>query len=87
MIESPRRRATIWQYYRDPGEAGVWPVLAGKRPSHLAVAAGLTGLHLSLLGDLQRIVNFDPKIPHSAFKLSVAEEELNSSEIFGPPID
>ena len=45
--------------------------LAGKRPSHSAVAAGLTGLHFSLLGDLQGIVNFDPKIPDGAFQLGV----------------
>jgi len=33
------------------------PLLAGKRPSNLAVATGTMRLDLRLLGDLQSIVN------------------------------
>jgi hypothetical protein len=43
-----------------------FPVLAGQRPSSAAAATSLLGLNLGLLGDLQRVVNFDPQIPNGA---------------------
>ena len=45
------------------------PLLAGQRPSGSAVATSLAGLHLSLLGDLQRVVNLDPEVSDRAFEL------------------
>ena len=44
-------------------------------------------LHLGLLGDLQCIVDLDPKVPDRAFEFGMAEEKLNSPEILGPPMD
>lgn len=44
-------------------------------------------LHFGLLGDFQRVVDLDPKIPNSALELGMAKQELNSSEISGPPVD
>lgn len=38
-----------------------WPLVAGVRPSSLAVATSTTGLHLRLLGDLQRVIDLDPE--------------------------
>jgi len=58
--------------------AGEWPdlgklgaeaeglQLAGLRPSGSAVATSLAGLHLSLLGDLQRVVDLDAKVSDGA---------------------
>jgi hypothetical protein len=40
-----------------------------------------------LLGDFQRIVDLDPEIPDGAFEFGMAEKELNSTEILGPPVD
>src|SRR5437667_910912 len=62
--------------------------LAGQRPSDaMAVANHLANLHLGLLGDLQRSVHLDAEIPNCAFEFRVPEQQLNSSEISGPPID
>ena len=44
-------------------------------------------LHLSLLGDLQRVIDLDPEVPDRALKFAVAEEELDGPEIPGPPVD
>src|SRR5206468_10575608 len=40
-----------------------------------------------LLADLQRIVDLDTEMPHSTFEFRVPEQQLNGSEISGPPID
>ena len=61
-----------------------WPVCG---PSGSAAATSRTRLHLGLLGDLQRIVDFDPEIPDSAFKFRVSEQELYGPEIPGPSVD
>jgi len=37
--------------------------MAGQRPSSPAAATGATRLHLGLLGDLQRAIDLDAKIP------------------------
>ena len=58
-----------------------------QRPSSLAVAPARTGLNLSLLGDLQRIVHFDSEIPDGALKFAMTEEKLNGAEISGPSVD
>ena len=42
-----------------------WPV-CDRRGS--AVATSLAGLHLSLLGDLQRVVNLDSEVSDRAFE-------------------
>ena len=62
------------------GRAG-WLLLAGLRPSGSAVATSLAGLHLSLLGDLQRVVNFDAKVSDCALQLGMPKQELNGSEV------
>jgi len=49
--------------------------------------AGLTGLHLRLLCDLQSIVDLDPKISHGALKVRVAKQELDRPETFSPSVD
>jgi hypothetical protein len=38
-------------------------------------------LHLGLLGDFQRIINFDSEIAHRALQPGVAEEQLHNSEV------
>jgi len=38
-------------------------LLAGQRPSSSAAATDTTRLHLGLLGDLQRVIDLDAKIP------------------------
>jgi hypothetical protein len=62
-------------------------LVAGQRPSIPAAATSLVGLCLRLLGDLQSVVDLNPKIPNGAFKLRVAEQELDRSEILGPSVD
>jgi len=61
--------------------------LAGQRPSTPAAATSLAHLHLGLLGNFERVVNFDPKIPDRALEFRVSEQELHSSEILSPPVD
>jgi hypothetical protein len=61
-----------------------WP---GKRPSGSAVATSPRRLHLSLLRDLQRVVDLDPEVSHCAFQLRVPKQQLNCSEIPRPPVD
>ena len=62
-----------------------WPV--SDRRTRWRLLTSLANLHLGLLGDLQRIVDFDAEIPNCAFEFRVPEQQLNSSEISGPPID
>ena len=69
------------------GDFTVGLQLAGLRPSGSAAATSLTRLHLGLLGDLQRIVDFDTEIPDSAFKFRVSEQELYCPEVPGPSVD
>jgi hypothetical protein len=52
----------------------VWLLLTGLRPSGSAVATSLAGLHLSLLGDLQRVVNLDSEVSDRAFEFAVTEQ-------------
>jgi hypothetical protein len=40
-----------------------------------------------LLGNRQRVVDFDSEISSRAFNLAVPQEKLNSAEIAGSPID
>src|SRR5213592_1406982 len=63
------------------------PLLAGQRPSSPAAATRLAELHLRFLGDLERVVYFNPKITDGAFELGVPEQKLNGSQISGPSID
>jgi hypothetical protein len=58
-----------------------------QRSSSSAVATALIDLHLSLLRNLQSIVDLGPEIPDGAFKLGVPEQQLNRPEISGPPVD
>ena len=37
----------------------------------------MAGLHVGLVGDLQRIVNFDPQIPDGTLELRVSEQQPN----------
>lgn len=43
--------------------------------------------HLSLLGHLQRIVDFDAEVSDRALDLAVAKQELHGSQILGAPVD
>jgi len=45
-----------------------WLFFAGQRPSISTAAASMAGLHLGLLSDLQRVVNFDPQLPDGALE-------------------
>jgi hypothetical protein len=42
-----------------------------------AIRPGGSFLHLSLLGDLQRVVNLDAEVPNGALELGVAQEKLH----------
>ena len=55
----------------------ICPLLAGERPSTLAVATSVVELHLRLLGDFQSVVDFDAEVSDGAFKLGVPEQQLN----------
>lgn len=43
--------------------------------------------HFSLLGHLQRIVDFDAEVSHGALDLAVAKQELHGSQILSAPVD
>src|SRR5438552_11190415 len=62
-----------------------WPV--SDRRTRWRSLTSLANLHLGLLSDLQRIVDLDAEILNCAFEFRVPEQQLNSSEISGPPID
>jgi hypothetical protein len=62
-------------------------LMAGQRPSDSAAATSVVRLHLSLLGDFQRVVDLNSKVSDSAFELGVAEQQLNRPEILGSPVD
>jgi hypothetical protein len=53
----------------------------------VAAAALLASLYLRLLGNLQSIVDLDPKVPDGALEFGMAQQELNGPEISGPPVD
>ena len=57
------------------------------RPPGPATATSPKGLHLGLFGNLQRVVDLDPKVSDGAFKFRMAEQELNGPKIPGPAID
>ena len=59
----------------------------GLRPSSPAVATSPAELHLSLLGDLQRVVDLDSEVSDGALQFAMAEEKLDGPEIPGPPVD
>jgi hypothetical protein len=44
------------------------PELPGQRPSGRTAATSLHGLHLRLLGNLQRVVDPDREVPDGAFR-------------------
>src|ERR1700687_2267177 len=66
---------------------GGGPLLAGLRPSGPAVATSSTRLHLSLLRDLQRVVDLDSEVSDGALQFAMAKEKLDGPEIPGPPVD
>jgi hypothetical protein len=68
------------------GQTGLRP-LADQRASPSAVVTSTARLQVSLLGDLQRIVNLDTEISDGAFELHVPKQELNGTEIPGAPVD
>ena len=63
------------------------PLLAGQQPSFPAVATGTARLHLSLLRDLQRVVDLDAEVSDNTLKFAVTQEKLDGPEIPGAPID
>ena len=48
-------------------------VCNGVRPSSPAVAISPAGLHFSLLGDFECVVDLDSEVSHSAFKFAVTK--------------
>jgi hypothetical protein len=46
-----------------------------------------TASDFGLLGDLERVIDLDAKIPHRAFELRVAKEELDGSQVPSSPVD
>ena len=44
-------------------------------------------LYLGLLGNFQCIVNFNPQVPHGAFQLRVAQQQLNCPQVFGSTVE
>ena len=50
------------------------PFMAGLRPSYPAAATGTTRLHLGLLCNLQRIIDFDAEVSDCAFEFAVTEQ-------------
>ena len=65
----------------------VRPLPAGLRPSRTAAATNLEGRHLSLLRDLQSIVDLGPEIADGALQFAMAKEKLDGPEISGLPVD
>jgi hypothetical protein len=49
-----------------------------------ARAAAPAALDLSLLRELERVVNLDAKVPDCALDLAVTEQQLNRSEVLRP---
>ena len=45
------------------------------------------GSDVNLLGDLNRVVDFDAEISDRAFDLGMAKQELDCTEVAGSPID
>lgn len=52
-----------------------------------ADAACQTGSNVDLLGDAQGIFKFDTKVSYRAVNFRVSEQQLNSPEISGFPLD
>ena len=50
------------------------PEMAGLRPSYPAAATGTTRLHLCLLCNLQRIIDFDAEVSDCAFEFAVTKQ-------------
>ncbi len=44
-------------------------------------------LDVDLLGDAQRVVEFDPKVSDRAINLGVSKQELDSPKIASLPVD
>ena len=65
---------------REPAElnAPSWPVGEEMRRQP---AESIKSLHLGLLGDLQRIVNFDLEVAHRALQLRVTQMQLYYSPV------
>ena len=63
-----------YAYTREMGAASEWQLIAGQRPSNSAAATSLVRLHLSLLGDFQRVVDLNPKVADGALDLRVTQE-------------
>jgi len=63
--------------------------LAGQRPSASIADRPLPSrqLDLGLLGNLERVVNLDAKVPHGAFQFRMAQEQLHGSQVPGSGID
>src|SRR5438477_12902324 len=55
--------------------------------SATADVAAAISQYLGLLGNLESVVDLDAEIPNCAFEFRVPEQQLNGSEISGPPID
>ena len=54
--------------------------LCGQRPSSPAAATSPARLHLSLLRDLQGVVDFDPEVSDRAFEFAVTEQKLDPED-------
>lgn len=49
--------------------------------------AGTSLLDFSLVGHLERVIHFDPKIPDGALELRVPEEQLHGTKVLRAAID
>ena len=46
-----------------------------------------SGSDVNLFGDGESVINLDAEIPDGALDLGVTEQQLDSLEVAGPPID
>ena len=68
-------------FANDPSSTHECRLMAGQRPSGPAVATSPARPHLSLLGDLERVVDLDPEASDGALKFAMTEEKLDGSQI------
>lgn len=64
---------------RSPGPPGIPDAQGGWQPTARRAMKSRYTLHVSLLGDLKRIVDLDPKVPNSAFELRVPQQQLHGA--------
>ena len=61
--------------------------MAGSARTAAATEQALIRSDLSLLRQLERVVDLDAEIPDGARQLRVTEQDLHRPQVFRPPID